>query len=100
MAAIDLSGLEQKQADGSASVDATLANNLITLPGWANELHLYLDNATAGTFTLTNPAAAGRPLPAQTWTRVWVAQKANPDQNPYVWAASGGGSVTLHYLVY
>lgn len=100
MAAIDLSGLSQQQADGSGSVDATLGNNMITLPGWANELHLYLDNATAGTFTMTNPAAAGRPLPGQTWTRVWRAQKANPNQNLYLWVASASGSVTLHYLVY
>lgn len=100
MANIDLSGEDRSQLDGSGSIDGTLANNLITLPGWASEVHLYLDNASAGTFTLNNPAAAGRPLPAQTWTRVWIQLKDSPTQNPYIWVASATGSVTLHYLVF
>ena len=100
MAHKDLSGEARTQGDGSWSVDDTLANNMITLPDWASEFHLYLDNATAGTFTMTNPAVAGRPLPGQTWTRVWIQQGSNPTQNKYIWVASASGSVTMNYLIY
>lgn len=99
MAAVDLTGLEMKQLDGQVSVDGTLSNSMITLPDWASEVHVYLDNATAGSFTMTDPSA-GRPLPPQTWTRVWIAQRNNPNPARHLWVASASGTVTLHYLVY
>jgi len=100
LATTDLNTLAFEQKDGSITIDATLANNLIKLPGWASEFHIYLASATAGTFTLTDPSGSGQPFAGETWTRVWRAQGNNPNQNRYVWVASGSGSVTLSYLLY
>ena len=98
--AIDLSSVTRKQHDGQATIDGTLSNNLITLPGWVHEVHLYLADAAAdGSFSLVG-TASGRPLPKQTYVKVWAWQGTNPSQGKHIWVASGSGSQTLHYLLF
>lgn len=97
MADIDLTA-QTAQGDGQGSVDATLANNRIDLPEWANELNVYLDNAAAGSFSRSG-TASGRPLPGQTWTRVWRRLPGRKQTSLAVWVASASGSVTLHWML-
>ena len=100
MAHVDLSAVARQQTDGQATIDATLANNMISLPGWVNEVHLYINDATNdGSFSMAG-TASGRPLPKQTWVKVWEQQAGNPVQKAFIWVASGSGSQTLHYLLF
>lgn len=97
---LDLSAESRRQLDGQATISTTLSANKMVLPGWVTRVDVYLDHTTAGTFTRTDPAS-GRPLPPQTWTRVWdaIPGAKEADQQRFIWFACGSSTQTLHFLV-
>lgn len=98
MANINLSSTDPGQTDGAATIDATLANNRMDLPGWVKSVDAYIDDAAGGSFSRKG-TATGLPLPGQTYVRVWERIEGRARQSTSIWFASASGSQTLYYLL-
>jgi hypothetical protein len=97
MANADLSAQNSLPVCASIATSTTASDSLITLPGSAHSLDIYLDDSTAGTFGYTSTEQA--PLPGQTWVRVWERPRNGPSHTRTVYVAAGAGTPTLHYRV-